>query len=47
MASPCALIVPNQYPEALNFYFLEYSVAQGVQVALHSLRLAYEHVSRL
>ena len=44
-APPCTLVVPAAYPEAMNLNLLEYSWAQGLQLALHSLRLAIDNVA--
>jgi hypothetical protein len=45
IASPYTLGVPTAYPEAVNINTLEYLWAQGLIVALHSLRYAYKNTS--
>ena len=44
-APPYNLVVPAAYPEALNMNLPEHSWAQALQVALHSLRLAFHNVA--
>ena len=44
-APPYNLAVPAAYPEAYNMNLPKYSWAQSLQVALHSLRLAFDSVS--
>ena len=39
IAPPYTLVVPQSYPEAMNLNMPEYSWAQGLIVASHSLRL--------
>ena len=41
MAPPYTLVVPTAYPVAVNINRPEYSWAQGLMVALHSLRYVY------
>ena len=42
MAPPYTLMVPPATPEALKLRLPEYSWAQGLLLALHSLSLAYD-----
>ena len=44
-APPYNLVVPAAYPEALNMNLPEHSWAQALQLALHSLRLAFHNVA--
>ncbi len=41
IAPPYTLIVPHAYPEAMNLNMPEYSWAQGLIVASHSLRYVF------
>ena len=45
VAPPYSLVAPMAYPEAVNLNTPEYSLAQGLTVALHSLRFAFNSVS--
>ena len=45
IAPPYSLIVPPSFPEAMNMRLPEYSWAQGLLVAVHSLVLAYENAT--
>ena len=38
-------MVPAAYPEALQLNLFEYAWAQGLQVVLHSLRLAFDNIT--